>query len=112
MSSRLGKAWDEEIKQRIEDSRRAIKVKETVEAVQDTVFELRKKIKTNEFVSKEEVGAAKALFDGAKLLLAKSMPDLKEVEHKGDVGASLAELVLASMKDKQQQEAPQPTQTH
>jgi hypothetical protein len=97
--SAIDKAYEDTIRKRIERAREAIKIEETVQAVQDTVLSLRQKIVDNRFCTKEEAATAKALFDGAKLLLAKALPDLRAIEHSGEVQHkhSLEELVQKSM---------------
>jgi hypothetical protein len=80
MASRLNQAFIEEIKARIEKSRQAIKVEETIEATQTAIKRLQDHVNGTVRMDKTDIAAAMALFAGAKLLLAKTMPDLKLME--------------------------------
>lgn len=67
--AKLSDGFIEEIKDRIEKVRKAIKIEETVEALQACVAGTQE-------LSKEQIAAA-------KILLSKVLPDLKAVEHIG-----------------------------
>ncbi len=84
------------MRRRIEEVRKGIKIKETIDALQACVEGTRE-------LTKEQIRAA-------EILLKKSMPDLKEIEHKGDVSVSLSDLVMRSMQQQAKDEAS--TTTH
>ncbi len=77
MKPAINKAFEDEMRRRIEEVRKGIKIKETVAALQDCVEGVRE-------LTREQIRAA-------EILLKKSMPDLKEIEHKVDANTDLAE---------------------
>ncbi len=90
-----------ENQQIVEEARQSIEVRDTVDAVQIAVGKLKEAVNGDAPVDKVKIMAAKALFDGARLLLAKVMPDQKAIEHTGSVtheaGESIQEILIRAV---------------
>lgn len=121
MSARLSQQFAANMKARIEESREAIKVDETVEAVQDTTQRLRRHLNRASIMDEKErkaatmdktdIAAAMTLFTGAKLLLAKTMPDLKlmELELSGPGGGPIPVVTRVELVPMLNGNSPNPT---
>ncbi len=81
----LNKAWEDDMRRRIEEVRKTVKV-------EDIVKELHACVDGSKILSKEQLRAA-------EILLKKAMPDMKEIEHTGSVtheaGDSIQDLLKA-----------------
>ncbi len=87
MRPTLNKAFEEEMRRRIEEVRKTIKISEIVGELQACVM-------GEKILTKEQIRSA-------EIVLKKAMPDMKEIEHTGSVtheaGESIQEILIRAV---------------